>query len=464
MSQRFSIDTVKDPKQLYPLLQRLSDELDAARKRIADLQITSTQPTLSLNSLLTIRDALQAGGTARLNVAQLPGILAQSQRGFAVVADSASTLPSPVLYEVGTLGAVLSGATLTFYLVAEGMPRTWVAQTSLAITAIDNAFTIQDDLDGTKKIRFEASSITTGTTRVMTAPDTNQILAGRDVNNSFSVSQTVTNALDANLILLVQNTNGAGTAAAGVVRIAGDVAALSMIGHGSARVVARCGITLGNWVELFATAGNGILIDTTGATPIVLGTNNTERARVDATGMQITAGTLRFSPAASQIVPGATSLALRNNADSADNLLVADNGDVTIRGDCSMDALTATEDSTITGGGTALSVNGTNAASGVVVFDVQYSGTAVFEVTGDGDGHFDNNLDVDGNLNVDGDTTVDGSLRLGPATARLFTRASDPNGALSATSGDYCFRTDTPSTALQRIYVCTGTTNWTGIV
>lgn len=463
MSQRFSIDTIKDPKQLYPLLQRMSDALDAANKRIADLQIAASKPTLSLNSLLAIRDSLQSGGPARLNVAQLPGILAQSQRGFAVVADSASTLPSPALYEVGTLGAVLSGSTLTFYLVAEGMPRSWVAQTSIAITAIDNSFTIQDDADGTKRIRFEASGITTGNTRVMTAPDVDQILAGRNVDNLFSVSQSILAAFVGGLGLVVDNTS-TDPAAVAFLRAKSDGGMVSLRAYSAANTDSVFGITVGDYASLLTQSLVGLLIGSTGSSPVIFGTTNVERARIDDTGVQITAGTLRFAPTVSQIVPGATSLSLRNNANSADNVLVADNGDVTIRGDGSMDALTATEDSTITGGGTALTVNGTNAAGGVVVFDVKHSGTTVFEVTGDGDGHIINNFDVDGNLNVDGDATVDGSLRLGPAAKRLFTRASDPNGALSATSGDFCFRTDTPSTLLQRLYVCTGTTNWTGIV
>lgn len=41
---------------------------------------------------------------------------------------------------------------------------------------------------------------------------------------------------------------------------------------------------------------------------------------------------LVMSAAVSQIVPGATSLSLRNNADGVDNLLVSDAGDVTVRG------------------------------------------------------------------------------------------------------------------------------------
>lgn len=53
---------------------------------------------------------------------------------------------------------------------------------------------------------------------------------------------------------------------------------------------------------------------------------------IDAGGLVVTAGDLTFGAAASQIIPGATSLALRNTADSADNMLISDAGAVTFRG------------------------------------------------------------------------------------------------------------------------------------
>lgn len=43
-------------------------------------------------------------------------------------------------------------------------------------------------------------------------------------------------------------------------------------------------------------------------------------------------GRLVFSPTAAKIVPGATSLSLRNNADNADNLIITDAGAISIRG------------------------------------------------------------------------------------------------------------------------------------
>lgn len=48
------------------------------------------------------------------------------------------------------------------------------------------------------------------------------------------------------------------------------------------------------------------------------------------------------------------------------------------------------------------------------------------------------------------------------STGRLFQGSGAPS--ISGTAGDYYFRTDTPSTSNQRIYVCTGTTNWTALI
>lgn len=50
------------------------------------------------------------------------------------------------------------------------------------------------------------------------------------------------------------------------------------------------------------------------------------------TGDETLNGRLVMVPSAAKVVAGATSLSLRNNADNADNLLVADNGNLTARG------------------------------------------------------------------------------------------------------------------------------------
>lgn len=69
----------------------------------------------------------------------------------------------------------------------------WVSLGSGTSSFADNTFFITDNSDATKKIAFEASGITTGTTRTFTAPDANITLVGT------SNTQTLTNkTIDAN--------------------------------------------------------------------------------------------------------------------------------------------------------------------------------------------------------------------------------------------------------------------------
>ena len=54
-------------------------------------------------------------------------------------------------------------------------------------TFADNVFTLQDDIDATKQLKFELSTITTGTTRTVIVPDASMTVTGTDT------TQTLTN-------------------------------------------------------------------------------------------------------------------------------------------------------------------------------------------------------------------------------------------------------------------------------
>jgi hypothetical protein len=76
------------------------------------------------------------------------------------------------------------------------------ATTSIGATEVaDSDFTIQDNSDATKQAKFEASGITTGTTRTFTFPDASTTIVGHDA------TQTLTNkTLTAPIISSISNT------------------------------------------------------------------------------------------------------------------------------------------------------------------------------------------------------------------------------------------------------------------
>jgi len=65
-----------------------------------------------------------------------------------------------------------------------------IVGTGATFTTNDNAFTIQDDANNTKKAQFEASSISAGATRTYTLPNADGTLALLDISQAFLGTQT----------------------------------------------------------------------------------------------------------------------------------------------------------------------------------------------------------------------------------------------------------------------------------
>jgi len=108
------------------------------------------------------------------------------------------------------------------------------------------------------------------------------------LSGSADGTQNITQPINNELGLSITNSDGAGTGARALLRVMADVASAFFAAHGSARTVARCGITLGGWNEILV-ASSGLLINTSNTGPIVFGTNNVERLRLDASGNAILA-------------------------------------------------------------------------------------------------------------------------------------------------------------------------------
>jgi hypothetical protein len=93
----------------------------------------------------------------------------------------------------------------------------------------------------------------------------------------------VSETANVNTLLVVEN-NNTGTAAAGVLRAKSDTATVNFQAHGSGRTLSRFGETLGGWTEMLHVSGNGLLIGTVGAQPLILGTSSNNVLEITAAG------------------------------------------------------------------------------------------------------------------------------------------------------------------------------------
>src|SRR5262249_57529499 len=123
-----------------------------------------------------------------------------------------------------------------------------------------------------------------------------------------------------------------------------------------------------------ADSADNLLITDAGAVTVRNGLTVTAGGEtVTAGDLVVTAGRLLISAATAKLLGGATSLSLRNTADTADNILVADAGAVTLRNSLSMPA---------SAGGT---IAPTNYGSVPVKFDQQSpSGVTSFTIPATG--------------------------------------------------------------------------------
>jgi len=88
---------------------------------------------------------------------------------------------------------------------------------------------------------------------------------------------------DRNSLVVMENPN-TGLSVASGFRAKADVAFGSFHAHSSTRTLQRFGQTLGGWMEVLHVAGNGLIVGTTGAVPVILGTNNVNRINIGSDG------------------------------------------------------------------------------------------------------------------------------------------------------------------------------------
>jgi len=100
------------------------------------------------------------------------------------------------------------------------------------------------------------------------------------------------NSADVPTVLRVESTSS-GANAVGNFRAQSNTTVVHFRAHGSGRTISHFGVVLGGWSEIVQDIGNGLLIGTQNNTPVILGTNNTNRLQIDgSTGAVTVSGNL----------------------------------------------------------------------------------------------------------------------------------------------------------------------------
>ena len=142
-----------------------------------------------------------------------------------------------------------------------------VTSTLPAATVTDSDFTVQDNADTTKKFQFQASGITTGTTRTYTMPDANTTLVGTDATQPLT-NKTTFSATGAITLNTTTNAQSYTTTGAGTITISsGTTGTINNMSIGATTAAAGTFTSLSDSGNLtFTGTGNRITGDTNNAT------------------------------------------------------------------------------------------------------------------------------------------------------------------------------------------------------
>jgi sugar lactone lactonase YvrE len=121
-------------------------------------------------------------------------------------------------------------------------------------------------------------------------------------------------------VIRVDNPN-TGTVANASVRLFSDTATVTHLAHGSGRVASRFGTVLARFGEISLSSGNGLLVGTQNASPLIFGTNDTETLRIDSSqrvGIGTTNPTSKLTVIGDGLIVGVlTATSFSGNASSA---------------------------------------------------------------------------------------------------------------------------------------------------
>lgn len=132
----------------------------------------------------------------------------------------------------------------------------------------DSDVTIQDNSDATKQLQFELSSITTGTTRILTVPNASTTIVGTDATQTLT-NKTITSGIFNSLY----DTNGNR-----IIRLSPAVSAVnywefvnSSAGNTPSLLASGSDTDISMWFATKGTAGNHFFANSSGQTQFRIG-------------------------------------------------------------------------------------------------------------------------------------------------------------------------------------------------
>jgi len=241
---------------------------------------TSTQAGFPANDWRIIANDSASGGSSKFSIEDSTSV----KTPLTITAGAATN--SIFADSTGRIGLRTSTPVLDLHINTSNTPAIRLEQNN------SGGFTAQTWDIGANEANFFVRDVTGGSKlsfRIRPGAPTSSVDISADGDVGIGTGSPdeklhVEESADANTINLTENTNAVGTSAAGVFQAKADVAITSMIAHGSGRVLVRFGQTLGGFSEVLNAAGDGLIVGTLGADPLILGTNSLARMTIDSAG------------------------------------------------------------------------------------------------------------------------------------------------------------------------------------
>ncbi|HYG63313.1 MAG TPA: tail fiber domain-containing protein [Thermoanaerobaculia bacterium] len=256
--------------------------LDTIRLKENSLRIkfedTSVSPYPTNDWQLTANDSA-SGGANKFSIEDITG----AKVPFTITAGASTN--SIFVDSTGRVGFRTATPVLDLHVATSNTPAMRLEQNN------SGGFTAQTWDIGANEANFFVRDVTGGSKlsfRIRPGAPTSSIDISADGDVGIGTASPdeklhIEENVNENTFLVVENTF-AGTEAGGFVRAKSDTATLNFQAHSSARTISRFGQVLGGWGELLFAAGNGLILGTNTATPLILGTNSANRIHIQSGG------------------------------------------------------------------------------------------------------------------------------------------------------------------------------------